>query len=112
MVLPEGWRPAYCVVCACATAVVLGAGPAAASGSARGRHALYNDAVATTRSWSVHYASNSTESKRTLVESGDAGPASGKPDRPDREGDHLHPRHRRHHLSARATPMASRAWPD
>ena len=32
--------------------------------------------LATTHSWSVHYASNSTESKETLVESGDAGPAS------------------------------------
>ena len=37
---------------------------------------LYKDALATTRSWSVHYASSSTESKETLEESGNAGPAS------------------------------------
>ena len=37
---------------------------------------LYKDALATTRSWSVHYDSSSTESSQTLVESGDAGPAS------------------------------------
>jgi hypothetical protein len=63
---------------ACATAVALQAGPAAAA-SASGTSAsnLYKAAVATTRSWSVHYASNSTQSKQTLVESGDAGPASG-----------------------------------
>jgi hypothetical protein len=58
--------------------VALQAGPAAAA-SASGTSAsnLYTAAVATTRSWSVHYASNSTESKQTLVETGDAGPASG-----------------------------------
>jgi hypothetical protein len=32
--------------------------------------------MATTHSWSVHYASDSTESGETLVVSGDAGPAS------------------------------------
>jgi hypothetical protein len=37
---------------------------------------LYKDALATTRAWSVHYDSASTQSKVTLVESGDAGPAS------------------------------------
>ena len=37
---------------------------------------LYKDAIATTRAWSVHYESSSTESSETLVESGDAGPAS------------------------------------
>ena len=37
---------------------------------------LYKEAVATTHGWSVHYASNSTSSNQTLVESGDAGPAS------------------------------------
>ncbi len=62
-----------------ATAVVLGAGAAAASGFGASASAatLYKDAVATTHAWSVHYASDSTESKQTLVESGDAGPASG-----------------------------------
>jgi hypothetical protein len=66
---------------ASATAVTLAAsaagGAAATTGSATGASALYKDALATTRSWSVHYASNSTASKQTLVESGDAGPASG-----------------------------------
>ena len=33
--------------------------------------------MATTHAWSVHYASTSTQSKKTLLESGDAGPASG-----------------------------------
>jgi hypothetical protein len=37
---------------------------------------LYKDALATTHAWSVHYNSSSTESTQTLVESGDAGPAS------------------------------------
>jgi hypothetical protein len=37
---------------------------------------LYKDALATTHGWSVHYNSSSTESTQTLVESGDAGPAS------------------------------------
>jgi hypothetical protein len=37
---------------------------------------LYKDAVATTHAWSVHYDSSSTQSTQTLVESGDAGPAS------------------------------------
>jgi hypothetical protein len=66
-----------------ATSVAIQAAPAApaaagaASSSGTSASALYNDALATTRSWSVHYASNSTESKQTLVESGDAGPASG-----------------------------------
>ena len=38
---------------------------------------LYRQAIATTKSWSVHYASSSTQSKVTLLESGNAGPASG-----------------------------------
>ncbi len=37
---------------------------------------LYKEALATTRGWSVHYASNSTSSNQTLIERGDAGPAS------------------------------------
>jgi hypothetical protein len=55
-----------------------GSTPAAASGSAPpSAQALYRDAVASTSSWSVHYASSSTQSKTTLFVSGDAGPASG-----------------------------------
>jgi hypothetical protein len=38
---------------------------------------LYRDALATTHSWSVHYVSSSTDSQISLLESGDAGPASG-----------------------------------
>jgi hypothetical protein len=38
---------------------------------------LYQQTLTTMRSWSVHYASSSTQSAKTLLESGDAGPASG-----------------------------------
>jgi hypothetical protein len=38
---------------------------------------LYRDAMASTKSWYIHYASSSTQSKTTLEETGDAGPASG-----------------------------------
>jgi hypothetical protein len=48
----------------------------AASTSSPNASALYQQAIATTRSWSVHYASASTQSKVTLLLSGDAGPAS------------------------------------
>jgi hypothetical protein len=47
----------------------VGAAPNAAS--------LYQQAMATTRSWSVHYISTGVVSKVTNTESGDAGPASG-----------------------------------
>jgi hypothetical protein len=50
---------------------------AAASRPALGASALYRDAIASTRAWSVHYVSTSTQSKVTLSETGDAGPASG-----------------------------------
>jgi hypothetical protein len=53
------------------------AAPSAASGSTTSASTLYREAIATTRSWSVHYASTSTQAKETLLESGDAGPASG-----------------------------------
>jgi hypothetical protein len=66
---------------AAATAVLaLSAGPAQAAvfaSSSPDASTLYGDALATTHSWSVHYASASTEAKKTEVESGDAGPASG-----------------------------------
>jgi hypothetical protein len=48
-----------------------------ASTSSPDASALYRDALATTRAWSVHYVSSSTESQISLLESGDAGPASG-----------------------------------
>jgi hypothetical protein len=59
---------------ATASAVTVAVGPAGATTPSAS--ALYKDAVATTRSWSVHYSSASTESKKTLKESGNAGPAS------------------------------------
>lgn len=59
------------VAMACVAVSVPSAAAAATSAST-----LYHDALATTRAWSVHYASSSTSSKETLVESGDAGPAS------------------------------------
>ena len=53
------------------------AAPAGASSAgAPSASTLYKEAVATTHAWSVHYASRSTSSNQTLVESGDAGPAS------------------------------------
>jgi len=48
--------------------------PAGASSSAA---TLYKEAISTTRSWSVHYVSSGTSSKTAVLESGDAGPASG-----------------------------------
>jgi hypothetical protein len=53
------------------------AAPAAASGPTASASTLYREAIASTHSWSVHYASVSTQSKSTLRENGDAGPASG-----------------------------------
>jgi len=50
---------------------------AAASTPTPSAATLYREAFATTTAWSVHYASASTESKVTLLVSGDAGPASG-----------------------------------
>jgi hypothetical protein len=59
----------------------LGAGPALAAASSHATSpdapTLYREALATTRSWSVHYVSTSTESQISLLETGDAGPASG-----------------------------------
>ncbi len=64
---------------AAAIAVLAGTAQAAtASGSSSPDAAtLYKDAITTTHSWSVHYASESTQSAHTISESGDAGPASG-----------------------------------
>jgi hypothetical protein len=61
-----------------------GAAESAATGpgSAPAAQRLYGQAFATTRAWSVHYASSSAQTttsgvKVSLLESGDAGPASG-----------------------------------
>jgi hypothetical protein len=62
------------------TAFAAPAAPAAASVQASGptdASSLYKKTLTTTRAWSVHYASSSTQSAKTLLESGDAGPASG-----------------------------------
>jgi hypothetical protein len=61
-----------------AAAALSSAAPAAAaSRPTLGASSLYRDALASTRSWSVHYVSTSTQSQVTLYETGDAGPASG-----------------------------------
>jgi hypothetical protein len=62
------------------TAAALASAPPAAAAShpaAPDATTLYHEALATTHSWSVHYVSTSTESQVSLLESGDAGPASG-----------------------------------
>jgi hypothetical protein len=59
---------------AMALALAITAVPAGAASESAAN--LYRDALATTHAWSVHYDSTSTQSKVTLVESGDAGPAS------------------------------------
>jgi len=56
--------------------LVLGAW-AAPAGAATSAANLYKDALATTKGWSVHYASDAIISKVPILESGDAGPASG-----------------------------------
>lgn len=48
-----------------------------ASATTSNASSLYHEAIASTHAWSVHYASSSTQSNQTLLESGDAGPASG-----------------------------------
>jgi hypothetical protein len=72
--LVAGVLSAAALAAALAVVVVVPAAPAAATTASAST--LYNDALATTRSWSVHYASSSTESKQTLQETGNAGPAS------------------------------------
>jgi hypothetical protein len=51
--------------------------PASAAPSTPNASTLYGEAIATTSSWSVHYVSTSTQSKVTLLTTGDTGPASG-----------------------------------
>ena len=62
-----------------ALALLTGGPPSAASAPAHTPDAstLYGEAIATTRSWSVHYVSSSTVSQIALLETGDSGPASG-----------------------------------
>ena len=71
-------RLAAGTLAASAAAALCSTAPAAAASRPRiDASTLYRDAVASTRSWSVHYVSTSTQSKVTLHETGDAGPASG-----------------------------------
>jgi hypothetical protein len=62
-----------------ALAALGGAPPVAASAHSTTPDAstLYREALTTTKSWSVHYESSSTVSQVSLLETGDAGPASG-----------------------------------
>jgi hypothetical protein len=62
-----------------ALAALSGAPPVAASSHTTPPDAstLYREALATTKSWSVHYESASTVSQVSLLETGDSGPASG-----------------------------------
>jgi hypothetical protein len=76
-----GRRVAACVVLVggLSLAVLLSAPPWAASAPSTPLDVstLYRQALATTKSWSVHYVSTSTLSKVSLLETGDSGPASG-----------------------------------
>jgi hypothetical protein len=76
-----GRRPAAgaTLVGGLALAVLSGAPPAVASVHATTPDAstLYQEALATTKSWSVHYVSSATISQVSLLETGDSGPASG-----------------------------------
>ena len=67
------------VGCAFLAAVVtaLAAVPATTASAAPDASALYKDAFATTKAWTVHYVSTSDISHVPFFESGDAGPASG-----------------------------------
>ena len=65
---------------AATAALAAPAAPAAAeerATSSPDASSLYQQALSTTRSWYVHYASSSTQSAKHAAESGDAGPASG-----------------------------------
>jgi hypothetical protein len=66
------------VVAALAAGVTIVLGPLALTASAApAASTLYHAAMATTKTWTVHYASESGIAKAPFLESGDAGPASG-----------------------------------
>lgn len=50
---------------------------ASTTGASTTAAGLYQEAIGTTKGWTVHYVSTSTISKVPFLESGDAGPASG-----------------------------------
>jgi hypothetical protein len=60
-----------------ALAALPGSAPPASATTGSNAATLYRQAIATTKAWSVHYTSSSSQSKITLVEIGNAGPASG-----------------------------------
>jgi hypothetical protein len=60
-----------------AFSVILLLPPARPAGAAPTAAALYQEAMATTEGWRVHYSSTSNASHVPFAESGDAGPASG-----------------------------------
>jgi hypothetical protein len=64
------------VVAASGLMAVMG-GQVTPAGAAPNADALYKEAISSTKSWSVHYVSTGTVTKTTILESGDAGPASG-----------------------------------
>jgi hypothetical protein len=64
--------------CAAAAGLAALLGPAAApAGAAPDAATLYQEAIATTKAWTVHYSSESGSAHVPFFESGDAGPASG-----------------------------------
>ncbi len=76
-----GRRLAVGVALAGAPLLAVAAGGPSAAASAHSSppdaSTLYREALATTKSWSVHYVSSSTVSQVSLLETGDSGPASG-----------------------------------
>jgi hypothetical protein len=62
---------------ALAVAAVVLTTPVASGAATPSAASLYRQALATTTGWSVHYASDAVSSKTPILESGDAGPASG-----------------------------------
>lgn len=68
---------AVALLAASGLALALASVPASASSPHLSADTLYRTSLATTKSWNVHYVSSSTQSKTTLEESGNAGPASG-----------------------------------
>jgi hypothetical protein len=67
---------AGCAIVSAALTAFLGLSSIPAGAASNGA-TLYREAMATTKAWSVHYASGSTIKNVSILESGDAGPASG-----------------------------------
>ena len=60
-----------------AGALAVGCMATPASGATTSAATLYQQAMASTKSWTVHYSSTGMNSKVSIAETGDAGPASG-----------------------------------